>query len=72
MPQTMMRTVAAAALAMAIAPGAFAQGPASPPGSPAGQAIVTHVQTAGELGAVCDPAWTGVPRLEAIAYCRAS
>jgi hypothetical protein len=28
------------------------------------------VQTANELAAVCDPAWQGVPRLEAIAYCQ--
>ncbi|WP_137126134.1 Rap1a/Tai family immunity protein [Roseomonas sp. HF4] len=33
-------------------------------------AIVTHVQTASELAAICDPAWGGVPRLEAIAYCQ--
>ncbi len=31
---------------------------------------VTHVQTARELGSVCDPQTTGVPRLEAIAYCQ--
>jgi hypothetical protein len=33
-----------------------------------GQGIVTHVQTASELAAICDPSWGGVPRLEAIAY----
>jgi hypothetical protein len=43
---------------------AFAQ---SPPPAPN---IVTHVQTAAELAAVCDPAWSDVPRLEAIAYCQ--
>jgi len=32
--------------------------------------IVTQVQTASELAAICDPAWTDVPRLEAIAYCQ--
>jgi hypothetical protein len=31
---------------------------------------VTHVETVAELAAVCDPARTGVPRLEAIAYCQ--
>jgi hypothetical protein len=32
--------------------------------------MVTHVQTVRELAAVCDPHVTGVPRLEAIAYCQ--
>jgi len=31
---------------------------------------VDHVQTAADLAAVCDPTATGVPRLEAIAYCQ--
>lgn len=31
---------------------------------------VDHVQTASDLAAVCEPASTGVPRLEAIAYCQ--
>lgn len=35
---------------------------------PAG--IVTHVETAADLAAVCDPGWGGVARLEAIAYCQ--
>ena len=38
--------------------------------SPAAPNVVTHVQTAAELAAMCDPAWPGVPRLEAIAYCQ--
>ena len=42
---------------------AFAQ--SAPPPS-----VVTHVQTAAELAAICDPAWAGMPRLEAIAYCQ--
>jgi len=54
----------AASLA-AVAPMAVAQ-PAPGASSPA----VTHVQTAQDLAAVCDPAWGGVPRLEAIAYCQ--
>ncbi|MBR0670583.1 Rap1a/Tai family immunity protein [Neoroseomonas soli] len=64
-----MRTVTAVALAMTLgcsvvpAPDAMAQGAPTP-------AIVTHVQTASELAAVCDPAWGSVPRLEAIAYCQ--
>ena len=31
---------------------------------------VTHVVTARDLAAICDPLWRGVPRLEAIAYCQ--
>ncbi|MBR0662214.1 hypothetical protein, partial [Neoroseomonas oryzicola] len=64
--EVVMRTRTSVALAMvlagslALAPGAMAQG------SPAAPAIVTHVQTAQELAAICDPAWGGVPRLEAI------
>lgn len=34
------------------------------------QEPVTHVQTAHELAMVCEPSVTGVPRLEAIAYCQ--
>lgn len=34
------------------------------------QEQVTQVRTARELGLVCDPQTTGVPRLEAIAYCQ--
>jgi hypothetical protein len=44
----------------------MAQG-ATAPGTPA---IVTQAQTANDLAAICDPAWSGVPRLEAIAYCQ--
>lgn len=64
-----MRTVTAVALAMTLgcsfvqASDAMAQGATAP-------AIVTHVHTASELAVVCDPAWGGVPRLEAIAYCQ--
>jgi len=64
-----MRMMPSVALAMAVAsaavlvPPVMAQGAGSP-------AVVTHVQTANELAAVCDPAWEGVPRLEAIAYCQ--
>lgn len=67
-----MRTATAVALALAfagsagLAPGAMAQR-GSETASPA---IVTHAQTASELAAICDPAWGGVPRLEAIAYCQ--
>lgn len=50
----------------ALAPRAMAQG-TSTPGNPA---IVTQAQTANDLAAICDPAWGGVPRLEAIAYCQ--
>jgi hypothetical protein len=33
-------------------------------------APITHVRTVADLAAVCAPAWSGVPRLEAIAYCQ--
>jgi hypothetical protein len=46
---------------------AWAQHSAQPP-APAD--LITHVRTAGDLAAVCTPAWHGVPRLEAIAYCQ--
>lgn len=67
-----MRTSTAAALALALAgsaalaPGAIAQRPSAP----ASPAVVTHAQTANDLAVICDPAWSGVPRLEAIAYCQ--
>jgi Rap1a immunity proteins len=67
-----MRTASAVALAVAVAgsvalaPGAVAQR-RSESASPA---IVTHAQTASDLAAICDPAWGGVQRLEAIAYCQ--
>lgn len=32
--------------------------------------MVTSVETAADLAAVCNPAASGVPRLEAIAYCQ--
>ena len=37
---------------------------------PPGPGLTTHVETVRDLAAVCDPAWGGVPRLEAIAYCQ--
>ena len=40
------------------------------PGAAQPGGVVTHVQTVAELAAVCAPAWDGVPRLEAIAYCQ--
>jgi hypothetical protein len=59
-----MRSVTAAALAVVMgSSAALAQGGSS-------GAVVSHVQTVGDLAAVCDPGWTGVPRLEAIAYCQ--
>lgn len=68
--EVVMRTRTSVALAMALA-GSLALAPAAmAQGSPAAPAIVTHAQTAQELAAVCDPAWGGVPRLEAIAYCQ--
>lgn len=62
----MLRYATAAALAgglLGLALPARAQAPATPP-------LVTHVETARDLAAVCDPSWAGVARLEAIAYCQ--
>lgn len=53
----------AALLAIAAAP-ALAQPP------PPGAGPTTHVESVRDLAAVCDPAWGGMPRLEAIAYCQ--
>ncbi len=67
-----MRAGTALALAVALsgtaalAPRAMAQGTSAPGNS----AVVTQAQTANDLAAICDPAWSGVPRLEAIAYCQ--
>jgi Rap1a immunity proteins len=58
-----MRLVVAAIASLL--PVACAQSP-----SPAPPNVVTNVQTSAELAAICDPAWSGVPRLEAIAYCQ--
>jgi hypothetical protein len=32
--------------------------------------IVTNAETVRDLALICDPPWSGVPRLEAIAYCQ--
>lgn len=62
-----MRIILAAALAVIAAPIALAQQPSRQASAPQ---VVTHVETAADLAAVCDPSWSGVPRLEAIAYCQ--
>jgi hypothetical protein len=62
-----MRTRFAAAL-MALGPLALAPAMAQTAGG--SPPAVTHVQTAADLAAVCDPAVSGVPRLESIAYCQ--
>ena len=62
-----MRTRIAAAL-LACGPLAFA--PAMAQTSATSTPAVTNVQTVADLAAVCDPAWSGVPKLEAIAYCQ--
>ncbi|MEO3473505.1 Rap1a/Tai family immunity protein [Roseomonas sp. CAU 1739] len=64
-----MRTVTAVALAATLGCSMVAPVDAMAQGRPA-PAIVTQAQTATELAAICDPAWGGVPRLEAIAYCQ--
>ena len=60
-----MRIATAAALVCLASPMALAQ-----PSPTATSRIVTQVQTSADLAAVCDPSWSGVPRLEAIAYCQ--
>jgi hypothetical protein len=62
-----MRRLIAAAFVCLVSPVALAQPQASPARA---SNIVTHVRTAADLAAVCAPAWSGVPRLEAIAYCQ--
>ena len=62
-----MRTLFAATL---IALGPVIGTAQAQPANPGTPAVVTHVQTVAELARVCDPAWGGVPRLEAIAYCQ--
>jgi len=67
-----MRITTTLALATSIAaatlmpPAAWAQRPSRGDERP----IVTHVDSAADLAAVCDPAWGSVARLEAIAYCQ--
>jgi Rap1a immunity proteins len=58
----------AALLTLLAAPAALAQGGGTP--RAASPNVVSHVETVADLAAVCDPAWSGVPRLEAIAYCQ--
>lgn len=62
-----MRPLIAAALVCLMSPMASAQPQAGPAGA---SNIVTHVRTSADLAAVCTPSWSGVPRLEAIAYCQ--
>ena len=62
-----MRSLLAAAFTCLLVPMASAQ-PRTPHASRAD--VVTHVRTVADLAAVCDPAWSGVARLEAIAYCQ--
>jgi hypothetical protein len=62
-----MRYLLAAAFVCLVVPMASAQPQG---GSARASDIITHVRTAADLAAVCSPAWSGVPRLEAIAYCQ--
>jgi Rap1a immunity proteins len=65
-----MRTATATFLAMLVgSTTAMAQAPGDR-GGPSAESMVTHVETVRDLAAVCDPAWGGMPRLEAIAYCQ--
>ena len=62
-----MRHLIAAALVCLVSPMASAQPQA---GTARASDIITHVRTTADLATVCAPAWSGVPRLEAIAYCQ--
>ena len=62
-----MRSLLAAAFSCLLVPMASAQPRPHHATSPD---VVTHVRTVADLAAVCDPAWPGVARLEAIAYCQ--
>jgi hypothetical protein len=62
-----MRTLLATAVVCLLSPMAMAQ---HQPATHAAAPMVTHVRTVMDLAAVCDPTWSGVPRLEAIAYCQ--
>jgi hypothetical protein len=62
----MMRRFVCAGFALFLPSVAMAQ--ASPSG--AAPRMVTNVETAADLAAVCNPTASGVPRLEAIAYCQ--
>jgi hypothetical protein len=68
--ENVMRTAPAYALIVALGGAAPLAAPAMAQTAPQAPSVVTQVQTASELAAVCDPAWGGVPRLEAIAYCQ--
>jgi hypothetical protein len=62
-----MRQLLAAAALTLLSPIALAQPRPQPAATPD---IITHVTTVADLAAVCDPAWSGMARLEAIAYCQ--
>lgn len=62
MRKTYLAAVAVLAGAAFLPAGASAQAPRAE--------TLDHVQTVSDLAAVCDPSRTGVPRLEAIAYCQ--
>jgi hypothetical protein len=62
-----MRVLLAAVLTCLASSASFAEQSSTAATS---SSIVTSVQTAADLAAVCDPSWSGVPRLEAIAYCQ--
>jgi hypothetical protein len=62
-----MRTLLATAVVCLLSPMAHAQ---HQPAPHAAAPTVTHVRTVSDLAAVCNPTWSGVPRLEAIAYCQ--
>jgi hypothetical protein len=61
-----MMKIATAALVLGLAAVPFAASAQAP----ATATPVTQVQTTSDLAAVCDPGWSGISRLEAIAYCQ--
>ena len=62
-----MRSLLAAAFTCLLVPMASAQ---PRPHHDMRSDVITHVRTVADLAAVCEPAWSGVARLEAIAYCQ--
>src|SRR4051794_5281564 len=62
-----MRSLFAAAFTCLLVPMASAQ---PRPHHATGPDLITHVRPVADLAAVCAPTWSGVARLEAIAYCQ--
>lgn len=63
----MRQTTIPIAIALCLAGGMAAAQPAA---TRQQEDLIDHVSTVSDLAAVCQPGWSGVPRLEAIAYCQ--